>query len=81
MIDVRTKQKRGKSKLMVLEGVRLIQDAVLANLTPKMIFFSRISDIKKLSLPEEVQVYKVPYSTIQLWSALTTSPGIMGKYV
>lgn len=81
MIDVRTKKRRGKSNHMLLEGLRLIQDAILANITPKLIFFSRFSDIQQLSLTQKVQLYKVPYRTIQLWSVLTTSPGIMGKYI
>lgn len=80
MVDVRTKKKREKSNHMLLEGLRLIQDAILAHVTPKMIFFSRFSDIQQLLFLQKVQLYKVPYRTIQLWSVLTTSPGIMGKY-
>jgi len=80
MIDVKTRKRRAKNGQMLLEGIRLIQDAIQTGIVPKVIFFNRLSDILPLSLPEEVKLYKIPYRTIQLWSNLTTSPGIIGKY-
>lgn len=81
MIDVKTRNKREKNNSMLLEGFRLIKDAVEAGTKPKAIFFNRISEILPLSLSKEVKLYKVPYRTIQLWSNLTTSPGIIGKHL
>lgn len=80
MIDVKTRNRREKNNSMLLEGFRLIKDAVQAGTKPKAIFFSRLSDVLPLSLPKEVKLYKVPYRTIQLWSNLTTSPGILGIF-
>ncbi|KYN30667.1 RNA methyltransferase-like protein 1, partial [Trachymyrmex septentrionalis] len=80
MIDVKTKKRREKNREMLLEGSRLIEDAIQAGIVPKVIFFSRLSDILPLSLPKEVKLYKIPYRTIQLWSNLTTSPGIIGIF-
>ncbi|KYM75449.1 RNA methyltransferase-like protein 1 [Atta colombica] len=80
MVDVKTKKKRGKNRQMLLEGFRLIEDAIQAGIVPKVIFFSRLSDVLPLSLPKEVKLYKIPYRTIQLWSNLTTSPGIIGIF-
>ncbi|KYQ56697.1 RNA methyltransferase-like protein 1 [Trachymyrmex zeteki] len=80
MIDIKTKKKREKNRQMLLEGLRLIEDAIQAGIVPKVIFFSRLSDILPLSLPKEVKLYKIPYRTIQLWSNLTTSPGIIGIF-
>jgi len=80
MIDVKTKKRREQNGQMLLEGFRLIEDAIQAGIVPKVIFFSRLSDILQLSLPEEVKLYKIPYRTIQLWSNLTTSPGIIGIF-
>ncbi|XP_029678925.1 rRNA methyltransferase 3, mitochondrial [Formica exsecta] len=80
MIDVKTRNKREKNNSMLLEGFRLIKDAVEAGTKPKAIFFNRISEILPLSLSKEVKLYKVPYRTIQLWSNLTTSPGIIGIF-
>lgn len=79
MIDVKTKKNRKKNNQILLEGFRLIEDAIQAGVVPKVIFFNRLSDILPLSLPKEVKLYKIPYRTIQLWSTLTTSPGIIGK--
>ena len=80
MIDIKTKKKREKNRQMLLEGFRLIEDAIQAGIVAKVIFFSRLSDVLPLSLPKEVKLYKIPYRTIQLWSNLITSPGIIGKY-
>ncbi|KYN07122.1 RNA methyltransferase-like protein 1 [Cyphomyrmex costatus] len=80
MIDVKTKKRREKNRQMLLEGFRLIEDAIQAGIIPKVIFFNRLSDILSLSLPKEVKLYKIPYRTIQLWSNLTTSPGIIGIF-
>ncbi|XP_024886871.1 rRNA methyltransferase 3, mitochondrial-like [Temnothorax curvispinosus] len=80
MIDIKTKKRREKTRQMLLEGFRLIEDAIQAGIVPKVIFFNRLSDILPLSLPKEVKLYKIPYRTIQLWSNLTTSPGIIGIF-
>jgi hypothetical protein len=80
MLKIKTKKLREKNNMILLEGFRLIKDAINAELMPKIIFFNRVSDILPLSLPKEVKLYKIPYRTIQLWSNLTTSPGILGKY-
>ncbi|KAG5318887.1 MRM3 methyltransferase, partial [Pseudoatta argentina] len=80
IIDIKTKKKREKNRQMLLEGFRLIQDAIQAGIVAKVIFFSRLSDVLPLSLPKEVKLYKIPYRTIQLWSNLTTSPGIIGIF-
>ena len=78
MIQVKTRNKREKNQQMLLEGSRLLEDALQAGVKPKVIIFSRLSDVLKLSLPQEVELYKIPYRMIQLWSNLTTSPGILG---
>jgi len=80
MLKIKTKKLREKNNMILLEGFRLIKDAINAQLMPKIVFFNRVSDILPLSLPKEVKLYKIPYRTIQLWSNLTTSPGILGKY-
>lgn len=77
---IRTSKQREKRDIVLLEGLRLIQDALDAKVKLKTLLFSRLSDMQKLSLPEEgFDTYKVPYATLQLWSDLKTTPGIMGK--
>ncbi|GAB1867159.1 RNA methyltransferase-like protein 1 [Camponotus japonicus] len=80
MVNVKTRNRREKNNSMLLEGFRLIKDGIQAGVKPKAIFFSRLSDILPLSLSKEIKLYKIPYRTIQLWSNLTTSPGIFGIF-
>ena len=80
MLTIKSRNKRDKSNQILLEGTRLIVDAMKAGIKPEMILFSRTPDVMKLPLPESnVKLYKIPYKTLQLWSNLTTSPGIMGN--
>lgn len=80
IMELRSKKKREKNKQILLEGYRLIQDAIKAGLVPEIILFSRMSDVAKLELPKKgVKVYKVPYTSLQMWSSLTTSPGLFGN--
>ncbi|XP_046476325.1 rRNA methyltransferase 3, mitochondrial [Neodiprion pinetum] len=79
---VRSRKKDKDDNRILLEGFRLIEDAIKAGCMPEIIIFSRKSDIAKISLPKDgVKLYKLPYQTIQLWSDLTVSPGIMGIFV
>lgn len=80
MLKVKSKKARLKSGLIALEGKRLIENALQQGLQPEMIFYSRRKDIEELkNLNSEILLYKLPYKDLQLWSDLTTSPGIIGK--
>lgn len=66
---------------MLLEGKRLIKEALLAGCRLQYMLFSRKEDIEELKeyLPKHgAKLYKMPYREMQVWSQLTTSPGIMG---
>lgn len=78
MTKLKSRKKREKDKEIILEGQRLITDALKSGVIPSVIIYNDPSIIATLKLPEEVKLYKVPYKTIQLWSALTTSPGLLG---
>ncbi|XP_043267769.1 rRNA methyltransferase 3, mitochondrial [Venturia canescens] len=81
ILELRSRKKREKNKQILLEGWRLIQDAIQAGLVPQIIMYSRPSDIARLTLPKKgVKIYRVPYNTLQMWSSLTTSPGIFGVF-
>lgn len=70
-------------KSILLEGKRLITEALENNCKLEYLLFSRKSDVDHLKplLPKSGAIlYKMPYREIQLWSGLTTSPGIMGMY-
>ncbi|XP_069703756.1 rRNA methyltransferase 3, mitochondrial isoform X2 [Periplaneta americana] len=77
MLVAKSKNKKVKRNNIVLEGKRLIKDAILAGYIPQMVFFSRVKDAGDLNLPEGVQLFKVSYKSISLWSDLTTSPGVL----
>lgn len=66
--------------MIMLEGSRLIQEALAASITLKALFFSRVEDVVNLPLPPKKGFVfeKVVYKKIQRWSKLTTSPGIIG---
>ncbi|XP_015121478.1 rRNA methyltransferase 3, mitochondrial [Diachasma alloeum] len=81
MMSVRSRKTRDKNSRVILEGHRLITDALDAGSVPEIIIFSRIADALKLPLPDVgVKLYKTPYRAIQTWSTLTTSPGVMGFF-
>lgn len=89
MISIKNKKKRQQNNGILLEGKRLIQDALNAGVKPKQIFFSQKRVLENLSLPEELQnlpvestiFYKTPYKMIQLFSETETSQGIMGTTI
>lgn len=81
MLSVKSRKKQKKDNRILLEGYRLIEDAMKVGLVPEIIIFSRKQELSRLSLPAVgVKLYKIPYQTIQLWSDLNTSPGIMGNF-
>ncbi|KAL2731393.1 carnitine O-acetyltransferase-like isoform X1 [Vespula squamosa] len=80
MLKVKSRKKQEKNNLIFLEGCRLIRDGVEAGVKPLAILFSRSSDIMNLTLHEDVKLFQIPYKTIQLWSNLITSPGIIGIF-
>lgn len=72
---------RLKSGLIMLEGTRLIQEGLRANLKPKAVFFSRVENVTKLQLPPRKFAFqKVTYEKIRRWSKLTNPPGVVGFF-
>lgn len=65
----------------MLEGKRLINDAIRAGMQMKTLYFSREEDLKDIFIkdPKEVEVCKVLYRTLKVWSNLTKCPGVFGK--
>lgn len=75
---------RYQKSLIMLEGKRQIQDALDAKLAPKIILFNRPQLVDDFDLPAQcynafnTPLYKARYDYIQMWSDLTTSPGLIG---
>lgn len=59
----------------------MIKDEIISGCVLKYILFSRKADLEYIQhlLPKlGINLYKMPYREIQMWSDLSTSPGIMG---
>lgn len=69
--------------MILLEGKRLIKDALEMNVKLEYLIFSRIDEVEYLRphLPKlGCTLYKMPYREMQMWSDLSTNPGIMGIF-
>lgn len=82
LTSLKNRKLREQNGKMLLEGKRLINDAIDAGIELETIYFSRekeLADIK-FKFQENVEILKVFYKTLQQWSNLTTCPGIMGVF-
>jgi len=73
--------KKTHDKTILLEGKRVIVDAMNSGFYPKTFIFSRLNllDEFPFDLEKRLNMVQIPYRNIQTWSDLSTSPGIMGK--
>ena len=80
MVRVKSRKRREKNDEIILEGRRQIKEGLDAGAVLETILFNNPSDIDALDIPSEAKLYKVPYRTIQLWSSLTNSSGLIGIF-
>ncbi|XP_022279144.1 rRNA methyltransferase 3, mitochondrial isoform X3 [Canis lupus baileyi] len=82
MTIVKSRPFREKQGKILLEGRRLIADALKAGAVPKVFFFSRLEYIKELPIDKlkGVSLIKVKFEDIKDWSDLVTPQGIMGIF-
>lgn len=82
MMLLKVKRKRDKLNKVLLEGRRLIGDALKAGVECETIYFTLPENLEGLPLETlgEDQIKKVFYKKMKIWSDLTTSPGIMGVF-
>lgn len=83
MTIVKSRPFREKQGKILLEGRRLIADALKAGAVPKIFFFSRLEYIKELPIEKlkGVSLIKVKFEDIKDWSDLVTPQGIMGQWL
>lgn len=77
----KSKKIKTKKDIVLLEGKRLIKEALINNCKLQYLIFSRSKEIEyiKSYLPKSGStIFKMPYREMQMWSDLTTCPGIMG---
>ena len=83
MTQLKMKNCRDKKGVMLLEGKRLIREALVAGCELQYLIFSRLDDANyfKDVLPKKnCTLLKMFYRDIQVWSDLVTSPGIIGIF-
>lgn len=66
---------------ILLEGRRLICDALGAGAIPQMVFFSSADRLRELPLDQlrRATLVKVKNEDIKVWSDLVTPQGVIGK--
>lgn len=82
MTIVKSRPFREKQGKILLEGRRLIADALKAGAVPKVFFFSRLEYVTELPVDKlkGVSLIKVKFEDIKDWSDLVTPQGIMGIF-
>nr|XP_022915976.1 rRNA methyltransferase 3, mitochondrial [Onthophagus taurus] len=83
MTAVKIKKERSRKNLILLEGKRLVKEALENKCKLKYLLFSRKDDLDsfKSILPKSgASLYKMPLREMQLWSDLTQCPGVMGIF-
>ncbi|TRY94634.1 hypothetical protein DNTS_021551 [Danionella cerebrum] len=78
----RSQNFREKEQKVLLEGRRLICDALSAGASPHTLFFNHIERLQEL--PQEkiqkTKLIKVKYNDIKTWSDLVTPPGLIAIF-
>ncbi|XP_042547969.1 rRNA methyltransferase 3, mitochondrial [Dipodomys spectabilis] len=82
MTIVKSRPFREKHGKILLEGHRLIVDALKAGAVPSVFFFSRLEYIKELPVDKlkGVSLIKVKFEDIKDWSDVVAPQGIMGIF-
>ncbi|XP_067824052.1 rRNA methyltransferase 3A, mitochondrial isoform X2 [Heptranchias perlo] len=80
---VKSKKFRDQHRKILLEGRRLITDALGAGALLQTLFFSTVESLKELPLEKlkHVKLIKVKFEEIKMWSDLVTPQGAMGIFV
>ncbi|KPJ07824.1 RNA methyltransferase-like protein 1 [Papilio machaon] len=82
-VKLKSKKERLRSNQIMVEGWRMIVDGLEAKCNLQYILFSRKEDLNNIRpfMPKTgVQIYKIPYKEMELWSDVETCPGIVGVF-
>ena len=82
MMSVNSKKYRAKKHQLLVEGRRLIFEAIHKGLSLDYLLFSDKEKLKQIipELPAETKVVKVPQHDLKFWSTLSTCPGLIGIF-
>ncbi|XP_014368037.2 rRNA methyltransferase 3, mitochondrial [Papilio machaon] len=82
-VKLKSKKERLRSNQIMVEGWRMIVDGLEAKCNLQYILFSRKEDLNNIRpfMPKTgIQIYKIPYKEMELWSDVETCPGIVGVF-
>lgn len=82
LLSVKSRKRRNQKHEILVEGRRLIIDAIEAGLKLETLLFSDREEFDAIEtrLVGESDIYKVPYADLKIWSGLTTCPGLMAIF-
>lgn len=87
MLLTRSKKHREQKHLLMIEGRRLIEDALDAGIPFKYLFFSRHEKLAEIKdrLHSECdkqmpKIFRVPQHDLTFWSVMTTCPGLIAIF-
>ncbi|XP_060799671.1 rRNA methyltransferase 3A, mitochondrial isoform X2 [Neoarius graeffei] len=78
----RSRAFREKEGKVLLEGKRLICDAMAAGASPQVLFFSRVERLQELPLDKlgQASLVKVKFEDLRIWSDLVTPQGVIAIF-
>ena len=78
----KSRKQREKGGIILLEGHRLITDAILAGAVLECLYFTKLEHLHDIPIREtDAALYKVRYQHMKIWSDVETPPGIMGNFI
>lgn len=82
LLAVKSRKTRVKKHQLLIEGRRLILEALSVGLEVEYILFSDLEEIQTIKehLPSTIKLLKVPQTDLRFWSNLSTCPGVMGIF-
>lgn len=79
-----SKSRKNNENQIIIEGWRLIQEAINCGLKLKTLIFSKKENLEPIvdliKNIQEAEIYKVPQETLRIWSTLTTCPGLIAIF-
>ncbi|XP_038059015.1 rRNA methyltransferase 3, mitochondrial-like [Patiria miniata] len=81
MMLVKSRKARQQTGRVMLEGRRLITDAIESGLQAHTIFFSRLENLEGIPVHKtQAALIKVPFNDIAMWSDVVTTQGVIGVF-
>ncbi|XP_064545585.1 rRNA methyltransferase 3, mitochondrial [Drosophila montana] len=87
LTEVRSRKRRDNNKQIIIEGRRLIEEALQCRLKMHSLFFSQRDQLALLrelvaqaQQEDNTKIYKVPQHDLKTWSSLVTPPGLMALF-